>query len=254
MTGDPMSLFAPSHLLSLAPLQHTRASFAYPWLSSLHAHSVLAAGPSRLRACARACLARSATSTALSIGSGGTRALCRRPPSARRCYLVVPIFFRLSHPRFCVARVVAPSCAKGCTICPCDPLTRARVHALLVPFVLALAGNFPASKFPALRLLLALRLGDRLAIIGSANINEQSQLGDRDSELAVVIRSTPTPRAHLLMQPRNPHSAATEYMPRHRASSDLHCGGDYGASDRGRRAFEAGNVALRLGVERGEAI
>ncbi|KAJ7848654.1 stabilization of polarity axis-domain-containing protein [Mycena olivaceomarginata] len=139
-----------------------------------------------------------------------------------------------------------------CTICPCDPLTRARVHALLVPFVLALAGNFPASKFPALRLLLALRLGDRLAIIGSANINEQSQLGDRDSELAVVIRSTPTPRAHLLMQPRNPHSAATEYMPRHHASSDLHCGGDYGASDRGRRASEAGNVALRLGVERGE--
>jgi phospholipase D1/2 len=31
---------------------------------------------------------------------------------------------------------------------------------------------------------------DRLAIIGSANINERSQRGDRDSELAVVIRDT----------------------------------------------------------------
>jgi hypothetical protein len=166
----------------------------------------------------------------------------------------------VSHPRYCVARVVAPSCAKGlqftfncspffstgtgCTICPCDPLTCARVHALLMLFVLALAGNFPASKFPALRLLLALRIDNRLAIIG-ANINEQSQLGDRDSELAAVIRGAPTLRAHLLMQPQNPHSAAAEYMPRHRASSDLHCGGDYGASDRGRRASEAGNVALR---------
>ena len=29
---------------------------------------------------------------------------------------------------------------------------------------------------------------DRLAIIGSANINERSQRGDRDSELAAVIR------------------------------------------------------------------
>lgn len=31
---------------------------------------------------------------------------------------------------------------------------------------------------------------DRLAIIGSANINERSQRGDRDSELAAVIRDT----------------------------------------------------------------
>ena len=31
---------------------------------------------------------------------------------------------------------------------------------------------------------------DRLAIIGSANINERSQRGDRDSELACVIRDT----------------------------------------------------------------
>jgi phosphatidylserine/phosphatidylglycerophosphate/cardiolipin synthase-like enzyme len=31
---------------------------------------------------------------------------------------------------------------------------------------------------------------DRLAIIGSANINERSQRGDRDSELASVIRDT----------------------------------------------------------------
>ena len=31
---------------------------------------------------------------------------------------------------------------------------------------------------------------DRLAIIGSANINERSQKGDRDSELAAVIRDT----------------------------------------------------------------
>ena len=31
---------------------------------------------------------------------------------------------------------------------------------------------------------------DRLAIIGSANINERSQRGDRDSEIAAVIRDT----------------------------------------------------------------
>lgn len=31
---------------------------------------------------------------------------------------------------------------------------------------------------------------DRLAIIGSANINERSQRGDRDSELATIIRDT----------------------------------------------------------------
>ena len=33
-------------------------------------------------------------------------------------------------------------------------------------------------------------MDDRLAIIGSANINERSQRGDRDSELAAVIRDT----------------------------------------------------------------
>ncbi|KAJ7815884.1 hypothetical protein B0H14DRAFT_2846086, partial [Mycena olivaceomarginata] len=163
---------------------------------------------------------------ALSIGSSGTRTLCHRPPSARRCNLVVPTVFRL---------VVAPSCAKGCTICPCDLLAHARVHALLVLFVLALAGNFPALKFLALRLLLALCLDDCLGIIGSANINEQSQLGDRDSELAAVIRGAPMLRAHLLMQPHT--------------LSDLHCRGDYGASDRGRHASEAGNVALRCRSE-----
>jgi len=31
---------------------------------------------------------------------------------------------------------------------------------------------------------------DRLAIVGSANINERSQRGDRDSEVAAVIRDT----------------------------------------------------------------
>jgi phosphatidylserine/phosphatidylglycerophosphate/cardiolipin synthase-like enzyme len=31
---------------------------------------------------------------------------------------------------------------------------------------------------------------DRLAIIGSANINERSQRGERDSELAAIIRDT----------------------------------------------------------------
>lgn len=31
---------------------------------------------------------------------------------------------------------------------------------------------------------------DRLAIIGSANINERSQRGDRDSEIAAVVRDT----------------------------------------------------------------
>jgi len=29
---------------------------------------------------------------------------------------------------------------------------------------------------------------DRLAIIGSANINERSQRGDRDSEIAAVVK------------------------------------------------------------------
>lgn len=33
-------------------------------------------------------------------------------------------------------------------------------------------------------------MDDRIAIIGSANINERSQRGDRDSELASVIRDT----------------------------------------------------------------
>lgn len=31
---------------------------------------------------------------------------------------------------------------------------------------------------------------DRIVVIGSANINERSQRGDRDSELACVIRDT----------------------------------------------------------------
>ena len=31
---------------------------------------------------------------------------------------------------------------------------------------------------------------DRLVIIGSANINERSQAGDRDSELAAIIKDT----------------------------------------------------------------
>lgn len=31
---------------------------------------------------------------------------------------------------------------------------------------------------------------DRTVICGSANINERSQMGDRDSELAAVIRDT----------------------------------------------------------------
>jgi phospholipase D1/2 len=31
---------------------------------------------------------------------------------------------------------------------------------------------------------------DRLVICGSANINERSQMGDRDSELAAVVRDT----------------------------------------------------------------
>ena len=33
-------------------------------------------------------------------------------------------------------------------------------------------------------------MDDRLVIIGSANINERSQHGDRDSEIAAVIRDT----------------------------------------------------------------
>ena len=31
---------------------------------------------------------------------------------------------------------------------------------------------------------------DRVTIIGSANINERSQRGDRDSELACILRDT----------------------------------------------------------------
>ncbi|KAJ7865370.1 hypothetical protein B0H14DRAFT_2734573 [Mycena olivaceomarginata] len=221
MTGNSMSLFG-GPLLSYEPLataenRHIAPSHTSPDDSLFFSGSLL--WPPLQTTCASL-----AYPCALSIGSSGTRALCCRPPSARRCNLVVPTVLHLSHTRAPVsqlARVVAPSCAKGCTICPCDLLTRARVHALLVP------------------------------IIGSANINEQSQLGDRDSELAAVIRGAPTARTFTYAAS---HSAATEYMPRHRASSYLHCGGDYGAWDRGRRASEAGNVALRLGVERGEGV
>lgn len=33
---------------------------------------------------------------------------------------------------------------------------------------------------------------DRVVICGSANLNDRSQLGDRDSEIAVVIEDPPT--------------------------------------------------------------
>ncbi|KAJ7814022.1 hypothetical protein B0H14DRAFT_3748519 [Mycena olivaceomarginata] len=136
------------------------------------------------------------TTTALSIGSGGSRALCR-PPAARHCDLVaVPTVFRLSHTRAPVSQEWSRHCARKaynshstarlfstgtitCAICPCDRLMHVGVHALLAPSVLALAGNFPVFKFPYANLC------------------------------------APTLCAHLLTQPRNPHSAATEY----------HCGG-----------------------------
>lgn len=41
---------------------------------------------------------------------------------------------------------------------------------------------------------------DRLAIIGSANINERSQRGDRDSEIAAIIRDTDMIDSYVLFQ------------------------------------------------------
>ena len=47
-------------------------------------------------------------------------------------------------------------------------------------------------------------MDDRLAIIGSANINERSQRGDRDSELAAIIKDTDLIN-RLVVQGRCPH-------------------------------------------------
>lgn len=38
---------------------------------------------------------------------------------------------------------------------------------------------------------------DRFALVGSANINDRSLLGGRDSELAVLLMDTPTEKADL---------------------------------------------------------
>ena len=38
---------------------------------------------------------------------------------------------------------------------------------------------------------------DRYAICGSANLNDRSQLGDRDSEVAVVIEQPPIRPSHM---------------------------------------------------------
>jgi phosphatidylserine/phosphatidylglycerophosphate/cardiolipin synthase-like enzyme len=46
---------------------------------------------------------------------------------------------------------------------------------------------------------------DRLAIIGSANINERSQRGDRDSELAAVIRDTDMIEGYPILMMQWPH-------------------------------------------------
>jgi phospholipase D1/2 len=45
----------------------------------------------------------------------------------------------------------------------------------------------PQKTTPAQKLLI---IDDRTVLIGSANLNERSQLGDRDSEIAVVIDDT----------------------------------------------------------------
>ena len=52
---------------------------------------------------------------------------------------------------------------------------------------------------------------DRLVIIGSANINERSMRGDRDSELAAVIRDTDMIDWYVLY--RSTHQANSKLMP-----------------------------------------
>jgi phosphatidylserine/phosphatidylglycerophosphate/cardiolipin synthase-like enzyme len=42
---------------------------------------------------------------------------------------------------------------------------------------------------------------DRFVIVGSANLNDRSQLGDRDSEVAVVIEDPPVRQAYMNGQP-----------------------------------------------------
>ena len=42
---------------------------------------------------------------------------------------------------------------------------------------------------------------DRIVIIGSANINERSQRGDRDSELACILRDTDMIQGSMAGQP-----------------------------------------------------
>ncbi|KAL4401075.1 Phospholipase D1 [Malassezia pachydermatis] len=60
---------------------------------------------------------------------------------------------------------------------------------------------------------------DRLAIIGSANINDRSQRGDRDSELACVIRDEDTLMSTMAEKPyrvgRFPHSLRMRLMREH---------------------------------------
>lgn len=53
-------------------------------------------------------------------------------------------------------------------------------------------------------------MDDRLAIIGSANINERSQRGDRDSELAAIIKDTDL-IDRLVVQRRCPLSSFTYF-------------------------------------------
>lgn len=60
---------------------------------------------------------------------------------------------------------------------------------------------------------------DRIAIIGSANINERSMLGNRDSEVAAIVRDTDTIMSKMAGQPyrvgRFPHTLRLRLMREH---------------------------------------
>lgn len=75
---------------------------------------------------------------------------------------------------------------------------------------------------------------DRLAIIGSANINERSQRGDRDSELACVVRDSDMIDSQMAGKPykvgRFPHTLRMRLMREHLGldvdALDLHAAGE----------------------------
>ena len=67
-----------------------------------------------------------------------------------------------------------------------DVLTTEQVRLVIYLVTTPSAYDFPKVYIHAKVCI----VDDRLVIIGSANINERSQRGDRDSELAAVIRDT----------------------------------------------------------------